>query len=265
MILIAVTATVVVTRGGADGEAEQPVESSLDLEQPVESAPTMEESGEPVRSTSVVEETTGTTVTVLASADCQPVDGLRISFCDGFDDGIDPDLWTTFENGGTVTPANGAISLASGGPAFPYVVTTSDPFAGLTDYRLTFGYRFDSIGGFATGVAAVDARSSEWHGGGGGRNEAARLGLAERPTVNSCCRNAAPLVLPADTEPHTVQFDHQSDGLRTVTIDGAQQAPCQGDVEPVTLWFGNPSVIHEECPCAWSAVTVEFIRIDTPA
>ena len=200
---------------------------------------------------------------IAESVDCVPIADFRVHFCDGFDDGIDSALWTTFENGGTVAPADGAVSLRSDGPAFPYVVTTADPFAGLTDYRLTVRFGFDTVGTFGTGVVAVDVEHPN----------GMEVGSVPSQPVGKVWQDengqllvtdCASQVLPTNTERHTVVLDRRSDGTRTVTFDGRQVAQCRGEAEPVTLWFGNPSVPRDDCACAWSAITVEFIRIDTP-
>ena len=210
-----------------------------------------------------VEETTDSTVATFASADCQPVEDLRVFVLRRVRrrDQLGPR--TTFENGGTVTPANGAVSLASDGPAFPYVVTTADPFAGLTRLPVDGGLRLRLGRDFGTGVVAVDVEHPNgMEVGSVPSNRSARCGRTRmdgNSSRNSSSRSC-------QQTPNRTRWVRSRVGrTRTVTLDGDKVAPCQGDVEPVTLWFGNPSVSHEECPSAWSAVTVEFIRIDTPA
>ena len=61
-----------------------------------------------------------TAPTAAGSVDCQPLDGLAVRFCDGFEGAsLDPTKWVESANGGTVTVADGEVAVSSTGRAIP--------------------------------------------------------------------------------------------------------------------------------------------------
>ena len=240
----------------------------------VSNAPTETTATHGSSATSAVTDTTAThgssatsAPTASGSVDCQPLEGLAVRFCDGFEGAsLDPTKWVERANGGTVTVADGEVAVSTSGGAFPYITSARNPFPDRGAYQLTIAIRYRQVGPFGTGVLTqaetpLNGQTPDVPQGG----DPAAFVWQDLHNVFNVNNDCASTGLPGDTSVHVVRLTYEANGSRSISIDGGDHGQCTGAIQPTVLWFGNWGVPNE-CPeCQWSEFSIQFVRVDVPS
>ena len=178
--------------------------------------------------------------------------------------------WESFENGGTISVGDGAVTLtAPAGNTFPYVRLRQAPWPASGDATVTIEFQYLQAGLLGTGIIMGDQAPP---------NNVA-LGTASSPNAeqfkvwqddtyfNALVIGSGETVftsLPGpDTGRHEVRWVFQA-GQFQIYLDGTlvRQGP-EPSPRPQVLWFGNPAFVPD--PNRWSTFKIFSVTLEAGA
>lgn len=172
-----------------------------------------------------------------------------LGFTDNFN-ALDPAVWAVYANGGSVSVANGTLSLSTNGvqPKFPYLTCNVNPFPALGDFTVRLGIRFTQLEMNGTGFHATTALPA--------------------PPVYDQINMDPGCVLSywgdsganggVGTTYHSVEW-HYAGGTVEQYVDGQLSQTQYGCQRPAGIWLGSPLQYAGCVP--WTALEIDYIEV----